>query len=45
MFGAVLDSLHGNWFMASCAVQIPILIVGIVFAILVKPFKSDSPHE
>lgn len=41
LFGAVLDSMHGNWFMASCAVQIPILVIGIVFAFMVKPFKND----
>jgi len=40
LFGAVLDSMHGNWFMASVTVQVPILIVGIVFALLVKPFKE-----
>ena len=40
LFGAVLGSMHGDWFMASCAVQIPVLIIGIVFAVLVKPFKD-----
>ena len=45
LFGAVLDSMHGNWFMASCAVQIPVLIIGIVFAFLVKPFPADKAKK
>ena len=42
LFGAVLDSMHGNWFMASCAVQVPILVIGIIFAVLVKPFPAQK---
>ena len=42
LFGAVLDSMHGDWFMASVSVQVPILIIGIIFAVLVKPFPTDK---
>ena len=40
LFGAVLDSTGGNFFAASVMVQVPILIVGTVFAVLVKPFPA-----
>ena len=42
VFGAVLDGLQGNWFMASVVTQAPILIIGIVFAFLIKPFADGK---
>ena len=41
LFGAVLDSLRGDWFMSSVMVQVPILIVGVIFATLVKPVMTS----
>jgi MFS family permease len=44
LFGALLDSFGGNFFMASCVLQIPLLILGIVFAAILRPFHGNSPH-
>lgn len=40
-YGSLLGAFGGSFFMASVVIQIPLLVVGIVFAVLVKPFKDD----
>ena len=42
LYGMLLDSMGGNFYMASVTIQVPLLIVGGVFAGLVKPFKEDG---
>ncbi len=46
VYGSLLGVFHGDFFMASVVIQVPLLVIGIVFAVMVKPFKDGKiPDE
>ena len=42
VYGALLDAFGGNFFVPSLIIQIPLLVIGVLFGILIKPFKYDT---
>lgn len=45
VFGMLLGTFGGNFFMASLVVQIPVLIVGAIAAFLIKPFANEHTES
>lgn len=42
VYGSLLDAFGGNFFVPSMILQIPMLIVGIFFSVLIKPFEENA---
>ncbi|MGI6032169.1 MAG: MFS transporter [Coriobacteriales bacterium] len=45
VFGALVDAFGGNFGIPSMIIQIPLLVIGIIFGVLIKPFKYDTIPE
>ena len=45
VYGAMLDAFGGNFIIPSMILQIPMLVIGIVCSVLIKPFDEDTIPE